>query len=403
MENNVQQHKPMRVLMVTGIYPTEQRPHSGTFIKSQTDSLIEAGIEVDVIHPKPGPVLLRYAYAAWQVFRKTRRGQFDVVHGHYGLWCLTCCFQWTTPVVASFLGSDLLGSPAEMGSANKKDMLVVHISRWLSRHVSAVIVKSQEMKQSAGRRDSYVIPNGVDFDLFGPQARSEARKALGWEPERAYVLFANDPKIPRKNYALAQAAVERLKNRGIEAELVVANGLSQATLVQYINASNVLILPSLSEGSPNIVKETMACNVPVVATKVGDVVDVIGKTKGCAVCPFDADTLADALAEAIEHREPTTGRADIQHLGLRRVAQQVIAVYTHAIEQHKGEKKRVSPITQLPVTPTSPGNSAVPANGTIATSDELQQVGVGISMRYSGEGREELYGTRQKAKDFDAG
>lgn len=401
MENNVQQPRPMRVLMVTGIYPTEQRPHSGTFIKSQTDSLIEAGIEVDVIHPKPGPVPLRYAYAAWQVFRKTRKGQFDIVHGHYGLWCLTCRMQWTTPVIASFLGSDLLGSPTEMGSANKKDMLVVHISRWLSRHVNAVIVKSQEMKQSAGRRDSYVIPNGVDFDLFRPQARSEARQALGWKPEQAYVLFANDPKIPRKNYALAQAAVERLKDRGIEAELVVAKGLPQRMVVQYINASNVLILPSLSEGSPNIVKETMACNVPVVATKVGDVVDVIGKTKGCAVCPFEADALAEALAEAIAHREPTTGRADIQHLGLHRVAQQVIAVYTHAIEQHKSGKRRVPPVAQLPVIPTSPGNSAVPANETIATSDELQHVGVGISMRYAREDGEELYGKRQK--DIDAG
>lgn len=340
MENNVQKLRPLRVLMVTGIYPTERKPHAGTFIQSQVASLIEEGVEVEVIHPRPGPMPLRYAYAVWQVFRKTLRGQFDIVHGHYGLWCLVCCMQWTTPVVASFLGSDLLGSPAEMGSANKKDMLVVHISRWLSRHVSAVIVKSQEMKQSAGRLDSYVIPNGVDFDLFRPQARSEARKALGWKPEQAYVLFANDPGIPRKNYALAQAAVERLKDRGIEVELVVANGLPQATVVQYINASNVLILPSLSEGSPNIVKETMACNVPVVATNVGDVVDVIGKTKGCAVCPFDADALANALAEAIEHTEPTTGRADIQHLDLHLVAQRVIGVYRQVIGQGKRRGKR---------------------------------------------------------------
>ena len=357
-------------------------------------------MEVEVIHPRPGPVLLRYAYAAWQVFRKTRGGQFDVVHGHYGLWCLICRMQWTTPVVASFLGSDLLGSPAEMGRASIKDMLVVHISRWLSRHVSAVIVKSQEMKQSARRRDSYVIPNGVDFDLFRPQARSEARKALGWEQERAYVLFANNPKIPRKNYALAQAAVERLKAKGIDVELVVANGLPQPTVVQYINACNVLILPSLSEGSPNIVKETMACNVPVVATNVGDVVDVIGKTTGCAVCPFNADALATALAEAIQHTEPTTGRADIQHLGLGRVAQQVIAVYTHAVEQHRSRKKRVPPVAQLPVKPTSSGSSSVPASETIAASDELQQVGVGIAVRYPGEGREELYGTCQE--DIDA-
>ena len=63
--------KAYRVLMVTGIYPTEERPHAGTFIKSQADSLVEAGLEVEIIHPKPGPVLVRYATAAIQVFLKT--------------------------------------------------------------------------------------------------------------------------------------------------------------------------------------------------------------------------------------------------------------------------------------------------------------------------------------------
>ena len=107
--------KAYRVLMVTGIYPTEERPHAGTFIKSQADSLVEAGLEVEIIHPKPGPVLLRYATAAIQVFLKTRQGNFDIVHGHYGQWCLFARAQWTSPVVASFLGDDLLGKPLANG------------------------------------------------------------------------------------------------------------------------------------------------------------------------------------------------------------------------------------------------------------------------------------------------
>src|SRR5437667_7203519 len=100
----------MRVLMVTGIYPTERFPHLGTFIKSQVDSLIAAGLEVEVIHPQPGPVLLRYANAILQVFLKTLTRRFDIVHGHYGQWCLFARMQWKAPVVASFLGDDLLGT-----------------------------------------------------------------------------------------------------------------------------------------------------------------------------------------------------------------------------------------------------------------------------------------------------
>ena len=325
--------KAYRVLMVTGIYPTEERPHAGTFIKSQVDSLVEAGLEVEIIHPKPGPVLLRYATAAIQVFLKTWQGDFDSVHGHYGLWVLAGRMQWTTPVVASFLGDDLLGTPTGNGSFSKKSKLVIHISRWLCRRAKAVIVKSEEMRQATFmEKNIFVIPNGVDFALFRPAPRSEAQAALGWKQDAYYVLFGNDPQIPRKNFALAQAAIECLRARGISAELVVANGLPQTQVVQYINASNVLILPSLIEGSPNIVKETMACNVPVVATDVGDVSEVIGHTKGCNVCPFEPEALATALEEAIRHTEPTTGRSDIRHLDRRAVAQQVIGVYEQVLQ-----------------------------------------------------------------------
>ena len=331
--------KQSRVLMVTGVYPTEQLPHLGTFIKSQVDSLIAADLEVEIIHPKPGPVLIRYTRAAIQVFSQTLTGHFDIVHGHFVQWCLIARMQWTTPVVASFLGDDLLGTVTANGSYSKKRALLVHVSRWLCQHVDAVIVKSEGMKKAAAGNRIFVIPNGVDFELFHPIPRAEARAALGWNQDRYHVLFGNDPKIPVKNFPLAQAAIKCLHNRGISAELVVASGLSQTTLVQYINASNALILSSLAEGSPNIVKEAMACNVPVVSTAVGDVSQVIGCTEGCSVCPHDPDALAAALEQALQHTEPTTGRADILHLERSVVAKQVIAIYEQVISKKTKRKE----------------------------------------------------------------
>ena len=330
--------KPFRVLMVMGVYPTEKLPHAGTFIKSQVESLITAGIEVEIIHPKPGPVPLRYVSAILQTFLKTLTGRFDIVHGHYGLWCLVARLQWTTPVIASFLGDDLLGTVTADGGYSTKGALVAGISRWLCHHVDAVIVKSEGMKKAASASEDniFIIPNGVDFELFRPIPRAQARAALGWDQDRYYVLFGNSPQIPAKNFPLAQAAIERLRARGIPAELVVANDLRQTTVVQYINASNALIFPSISEGSPNIVKETMACNVPVVSTNVGDVLEVIGHTKGCKVCPSDAEALAAALEEALLHTQPTTGRTDIAHLERSVVAGQVIAVY----EQARSKRQR---------------------------------------------------------------
>jgi teichuronic acid biosynthesis glycosyltransferase TuaC len=338
--------KPMRVLVVTGVYPTEQLPHLGTFIKSQVDSLIAAGLEVEVIHPKSGPILLRYAVAALQVFLKTLTGRFDVVHGHYGQWALIACMQWTTPTIVSFLGTDLLGRVNARGDYSKKGTLITSISRWLCRRVDAVIVKSEGMKKAAkaiATDKIFVIPNGVDFELFRPIPRAEARAALGWDQDSYFVLFGNDPKKPWKDFPLAQAAIERLHASGVTAELVVANGLPQTLVVQYLNASNVLILSSVTEGSPNIVKEAMACNVPVVSTDVGDVCQVIGRTRGCSVCPRDPDALAAALEKALRHVEPTTGRTDIAHLDRAVVAKQVIAVYEKVISERRQSTHDHSP------------------------------------------------------------
>lgn len=332
--------KPYRILMVTGAYPTKETPHLGTFIKTQVDSLIAAGLELKVVHPKTGrPVLIRYASAAIQVFLRTLTGYFDIVHGHYGLWCLVARLQWTTPVVASFLGSDLLGGALNKGHFSKKDAFVTYVSHWLCHRVDAVNVKSDEMRKALeGRADHIVVyPDGVNFKLFRPIPRVEARATLGWDQEAYYVLFGNNPQRPEKNFPLAQAAIECLRARGITAELVIAHGLPQTQVVQYINASNAVILSSIYEGSPNIVKEAMACNVPVVATDIGDVSQVIGRTKGCKACPSDADALALALEEALLLTEPTTGRNDIAHLECSIVANQIIAVYEQ-IQRQKVKK-----------------------------------------------------------------
>jgi glycosyltransferase involved in cell wall biosynthesis len=332
--------KTHKVLMVTGIYPTEQSPHKGTFIKSQVDSLIAEGLEVEVIHPAPGPVPLRYVWATMQVFLKTLTGQVDIVHGHYGLWCLVARMQWNTPVVASFLGDDLLGTVMGDGTYSSKGAFVVHVSSWLSRRVDAVIVKSERMKKRALTGATvFVIPNGVDFELFRPMPRTQARAELGWDQDRYYVLFCNDPEIPVKNFPLAQAAIERLKGRGISAELVVANGISHAKVVQYMNASNALILPSFAEGSPNVVKEAMACNIPVVASDVGDVSEVIGRTCGCSICALDPEAFAEGLEEALRHTEPTTGRADISHLENSVIAKRIIGVYDQVLSKKAKGKK----------------------------------------------------------------
>lgn len=333
--------RPLRILMVTGIYPTPQKPHKGTFIKSQIGSLIEAGLEVDVIHPDPDkPTSLRYLMALGQALGKTLTKKYDIVHGHYSLWGAIARFYLRAPLVCSFLGDDILGTVTADGSYSQKGKAVNRLSQILCQLSGAVIVKSQEMKQRAkGPQEKiFVIPNGINFAQFRPIPRAEVRTTLGWDQERNYVVFCNNPDIPVKNFKLAQAAIEKLHERGVEAELIVANGISHETVMQYMNASNAVILSSVAEGSPNVVKEAMACNVPVVSTDVGDVREVIGRTEGCSVCPHDAEALAAGLERAIQHNGPTTGRDDIQYLDNARIAQRLIALYRKVLGEQVADE-----------------------------------------------------------------
>ena len=333
--------RPYRVLFVTGVYPSAEHPHSGTFIKSQAQSLIHAGHTVDILCPNPlWPMPVRYLCAAVLVFWKSLRGRYDIIHAHFGLWCLAARCQWTTPVVASFLGGDLLGEPLASGMWGQQARLVVWASRRLCHLVEAVIVKSEGMREAAGFDSAFVVPNGVNFALFYPIPRQRARAQLGWHPDRCYILFGNRTSLTTKRFSLAQDAVRCLQQRGVDVELVVASGLPQEQVVLYLNAANALILSSINEGSPNIVKEAMACNVPVVSTDVGDVSQVVGRTDGCAVCASTPEALADGLQRAIAHPEPTTGRADIAYLENSHIVPRILSIYAYAEKRKFRQRAR---------------------------------------------------------------
>src|SRR5262249_8697271 len=145
----------------------------------------------EILCPKSDPVTRRYFWTIGQVWNKTRTHGFDIIHGHYGQWCLFTRLQWSIPVVASFHGSDLLGDPLGEGKYSLLHALNAVISRRLCNFVDAVIVQSEQMKSVTGNDSVFVIPTGVDFELFRPIPRAEARATLGWDPHRYYVLFAN--------------------------------------------------------------------------------------------------------------------------------------------------------------------------------------------------------------------
>ena len=148
--------------------------------------------------------------------------------------------------------------------------------------------------------------------------------------EKKYILFAGSFIEPVKNVALAREAVQ-LDN---DSELIELRGYSRSEVNLLMNASDVLMMTSFSEGSPQIIKEAMACNCPIVSTDVGDVREVVEETEGCYITTFDASNVAKNLTQAFEFGRDTNGRECLGNLELSRIADKVISVYTSILEQN---------------------------------------------------------------------
>jgi glycosyltransferase involved in cell wall biosynthesis len=325
----------MRALFVSNMWPEDGRHWAGAFIKSQAESLTRLGVDVDLFHIRGYRSTLNYFHGAMRALRWNGGMDYDVVHAHYGHSGVLARLQVRRPVILSYCGDDLLGTPNGDGSLTTKSQVEVAVFRQLARTIDATITKSRAMEQAlppACRARNHVIPNGVDTSFFEPLDRDEARGALGWEPGEPTVLFAGDPELPRKNFSLAREVVDRLAERNPRVRMRVAWGVSRDEMRTMYAASDVLLHTSLIEGSANVLKEAMAMELPVVAVPAGDAEERLAGVEGCAVRPYDEAALADAVGTALGHGRAPEARQAVSALTAENVAAQVLAVYESVLD-----------------------------------------------------------------------
>jgi len=316
-----------RVLAVTNLWPTEADPGYGSFIQAQMESLRPLGVAYDVLFIDGRASRWNYVRAVRELRAKLKTNSYDLIHAHFGLsgWVARC--QGKVPVVVSFMGDDVLGRFKRSGRITLYGRLLQASSYVLARLAAAVIVKSREMKSKLRLDSAHVIPNGVDLNLFRPGDSAEARRTLGLDPQKKFVLFPYNPAEERKRYDLIEAAVTRARQSIPELEILHARGVPGARMPLYMNAADVLVLASLAEGSPNAVKEAMATNLPVIGVAVGDVADLIGPTEGCYLVPREVEAIAAKIVEVCRRGRRTRGREWIARLATENAAKQVVEVY----------------------------------------------------------------------------
>jgi glycosyltransferase involved in cell wall biosynthesis len=323
----VHRDRDAEILIATNVWPEPERPVYGIFVQRQVESLRASGVRCDVLYIRGYASALAYPLAALRFLLSslTWRGRYRVIHAHAGETALAVRFHVGTPIVASYFGDDVLGDRDARGNLTQAARARTAVVRAHARLLSATITKSRAMEAalpSRVRRRNRVIPNGVRLDLFRPLGRDDARARLAWNDEPVALFAATKPESPAKRKWLAEQACQLA---GIKIHL--ASGIPPDEMPTLMSAADCLLVTSAVEGSPNVVKEALMCNLPVVATPVGDIPERLERVDPSWVCPPDAEALAVALRECTAARRRSNGRDAAADLDERRIAERIIEVY----------------------------------------------------------------------------
>ncbi len=287
------------MLAVTNMYPTPGDPAYGAFVRSQMASVAAIGphVEVDFIDGRKSA--WQYARAVPRLRQRVRSGSFDLVHAHYGLTGIVAAVQ-PLPLVVSFCGDDLLGTPDGHGGTTTKSRAFRWLSQLAALRADAVICKSAELRDALRRADdrrrAWVIPNGVDLELFSPGSRAEARSRLGFDEHEHLVLFPHTPAVARKRVDLAHDAIRELAALGRAARLLLVSGVAQTDMPDFYRA-------------------------------------------GCRLVKRNTRAIAEGLAQVLAGDRRIDGSEVRTQIGLPAIAQQLVRVYHEAIAHRTGRAR----------------------------------------------------------------
>ncbi len=311
----------MKILIVCSY--RNYTPHTeyvAPFIYEQVNCLRDLDCSIEYLLVKGGG-LKAYINAFFQLKKTIKNWQPQLIHAHGGLCGFISNLQRQIPAITTYHGSDINNSKTRI------------VSKFAVKFSKYNIFVSQKLYDQVNKnKNSVVIPCGVNEDIFVPMSnRDDCKKYFQFDLTKKHVLFSKMFNLPVKNYPLAKETIEKTDNT----ELVEFIGYTREEAAMLMNACDAVIMTSFSEGSPQFIKEAMACNCPIVSVDVGDVKELIHVVKNCYICKYDPIELSNRLKQIFHSGERTNGHERIEalKLGNKEIAQQIRTIYCSVIKE----------------------------------------------------------------------
>lgn len=310
----------MRILIVcSGNAPNFDFQKHQAFIYDQMEAIIKADSSIYFDYffiDKKG--MMGYLSCLSKLKKRLKNTHYDCIHAHFATSALLANLQRKTPVVSTFHGSDI-----DLIQYRFFSFIVALLSKEVI-YVSNKLWSKALLKLS---HKSSVVPCGVNFEIFRPQDPIQSRMKMGLLLDKKYVLFSSDFETKIKNPDLAFKGIKKLQDANIH--LLALKNYSRNEVAILMNAVDAALMTSFSEGSPQFVKEALACNCPVVSTDVGDVSDHIKGIQGCFITNYEVDDVAEKLKKVLQSaKKLSDGREYIKHLDNVLIASQIIKIYS---------------------------------------------------------------------------
>ena len=310
----------MNVLLVhSGNAVTQSSDY--TFVKEQGEALREQGVNVFYYAIK-GKKARGYLSNLSKLKESIKSNSIDIIHAHYGLCGALAVLQNKVPVVITFHNGETL---------TFKGKLISSAAAWLSKYNIFVAQHIHDRLFKVPKEYS-IIPCGIDLKLLPIVNKEEAIKSMGLRTDVPNILFGGSFSNARKNYPLAKEALALLP---YEVNLIEMKGFSRAEVDQLLCGCDLFLMPTKSEGSPQVVKEALACNCPIVATGVADIPELLSGVSNCYTTGFDASEIAGRIDTIIKSGQRSNGREKVISMNLDNplVAKRIKMIYEKVLSK----------------------------------------------------------------------